>query len=175
MLCAGLLAGCGAAPVIDLPETMALMPVAPGQSLPYGQLATACDTPEGQMGTRIDVSGQYALYDTDPGATGPRTQYVTGFNDGCARQFTAALAMFGDLEFHETMRYAQGGDYTRTDTAYETIKAQVCGVPSGQPCGGQLESLSQNTAFLTIYRAFGSSSSFGDVLLSAGEVVAADI
>lgn len=144
-----------------------------GQVLPFGRVATACGVEGAALGTAIAAEAGYALYDTDPGSVAPRTHFVTGFSDGCARQVTAAMALFGDLATHETVRYATPqGQYTPTDVAYEEVKARICGAASGQPCGAGLDRLARDTAFVTLYPAFGGAEA-GNLLLHAGEVLAA--
>jgi hypothetical protein len=88
---------------------------------------------------------------------------------------TAALVMFGDLATHETMRYATPGaaPYGAVDTAYEEVKGRVCGAASGQPCGARLDALAVDTAFVSVYPAFGGAES-GEILLHRGEVLAAE-
>ncbi len=148
----------------------------PGTALSFGVIATVCGIDASDMGTLVASASGYGVYDTDPTSTGLRTQYITGFADDCARQFTAALAIFGDIPTHEIVRYSGTADagYSTTDRAYETIKASYCGVGARTPCGARLEALSQRTTFLTIYRAFGTADGFADILLSDGEVIADD-
>ncbi len=147
---------------------------APGAALPFGEVATACGTREAALGTRIEELAGYAIHDTAPGSTAPRTHFVTGFSDGCPRQVTAALAVFGDPLTHETSRYRTSSrPYGPVDDAYEALKARVCGVPAGQPCGAAMGRLAADTAFLSLYPEFGGEA-YSDVLFHAGEVVAAD-
>lgn len=147
--------------------------VVPGQVLPFGQVGTACGLVGRELGTPVDASAGYVIHDTDPTTVAPRTHFVTGFDDGCARQVTAALAMFGDLATHETQRYATPqGAYGAVDAAYEAVKARVCGVASGQPCGARMDRLAADTAFVSLYPAFGGDAPV-DVLLHGGEVLAA--
>ena len=155
-------------------EALALPAATPGAALAFGQVATACGTPDSAMGPAIEAAAGYAIHDADPTATGPRTHYLTGFSDGCPRQVTAALAVMGDPVTHETFRYeSTDAPFDATDTAYEQVKAQVCGVPSGTPCGGATDRLTADTAFVTLYPVFGGQDSI-DLLLHAGEVVAVD-
>ena len=149
----------------------------PGQVLPFGQMAVACGLSTRDLGREVERASGYRVYDTNPRTTAPRTHYVTGFSDGCARQFTAALAIFGDIGTHEIVRYgtADGGlPYSETDNAYERIKAQVCGARTGQRCGARLDSFARRTTFLTIYQGFGSGAAWVDVLLHDGDVAAID-
>ncbi len=152
-----------------------------GTTLPYGEVKRICGLGSGQMGK---VVAQYPekrpihkVYDSDPGNTGPHTFYVTGFDDGCARQFTAALAMFGSVEMHESLRYglpAKVQPYSATDEAYEDVKARVCRVPRKKPCGQKVERLADDTVFLSIYERFGGNSQWKNLLLHSGEMVAKD-
>ena len=166
----------------DAPEEPgAVSEVAFGAVLPYGEVKRICGVRKGQMGK---VVAQYPerrpihkVYDSDPGNTGPHTFYVTGFDDGCARQFTASLAMFGSVEMHERLRYglpAKVQPYSATDDAYESIKSRVCRVPRKTPCGARVGRLSDDTVFLSIYERFGDNSEWKNLLLHAGEMVAKD-
>ncbi|MFA8388076.1 MAG: hypothetical protein ACEPO2_20845 [Pelagibaca sp.] len=156
--------------------------VAFGTVLPYGVLARVCDVNARQLGSRVarypDNGSAYTLYDSQPGTTAPHTFYVTGFDDGCARQFTAALAMFGSPETHEQLRYglpSQVQPYSSTDAAYETLKSRICRVGKGKPCGAALSRLSRNTAFVSVYETFGSNPEWKTILLHDGEVAETDI
>lgn len=151
-------------------------PLPPGSAVPYGVIATVCGLSDGALGRTVESISGYTIHDTNPTSTGPRTQYITGFTDGCARQFYGTLALFGDIGTHELVRYssAAGTGYTATDNAYETIKAAYCGVAARTSCGTRLEALSQRTTFLTIYETFGTSNGWADVLLSDGRVIADD-
>jgi hypothetical protein len=143
--------------------------VAAGQGLPFGEIGTFCDDPE--PGTAIATEAGYTLRDSAPGSTAPRTHWVTGFSDGCARQFTAALALFGDAATHETTVSAAGGG-DATDRAYEAVKAEVCGVAAGQPCP-DIARLAADTVFVSMFPAFGGESA--EILLHGGEVLASDV
>lgn len=152
--------------------------IAPGTVLPYGQIATVCGLTDADLGSPIGTASGYAVRDTVPGTVEPRTHYLTGFPDGCARQFTAALALFGDVGTHEMVRYLPTSadvPYSATDTAYEQIKAEVCRVPVGQPCGAQLDRLARRTVFVTVYQNFGTNPSWANILIHDGAVVAMDI
>lgn len=153
-----------------------------GTVLPYGVLARVCDVPDRQLGTRVDrypdTRSVYTLYDSQPGNTAPHSFYLTGFDDGCARQFTAALALFGSPETHEQLRYglpSKVQPYSTTDAAYETLKSRVCGVGKGKPCGSSMSRLARNTAFVSVYETFGSNPEWKTILLHDGEVVETDI
>ncbi|WP_417725615.1 hypothetical protein [Salipiger sp.] len=175
---AALFGGGGKGPAPDAPD---FRQVGPGTTLPFGEMARLCGVPEHALGTRIATYPEnrrngYALYDTAPGGSGARTLFLTGFPDGCARQLTGALAMFGSAEMHEELRYGPAGKTlprSTTDAAYEKVKAGVCKVASGKPCGRALSRLEKDTAFVTVYPAFGSRN-WLDILLHDGAVVAVD-
>ncbi|MCL3881046.1 hypothetical protein [Marivita sp. GX14005] len=153
-----------------------------GARLPYGELARVCGVGPRQLGTRVDRypegRGVYTLYDSEPGNTAPHTFYVTGFEDGCARQFTAAMSMFGSPQTHEQLRYglpSQVQPYSKTDAAYEKIKAKICRAPKGKPCGSAMRRLSRDTVFLSVYERFGSNPAWKTILLHDGRIVDTDI
>ena len=146
--------------------------IAPGATLPFGELATVCGLSKQALGMPVATQSGFTLYDTAATSTGQRTQYVTGFDDGCARQFTAALALFGDIGTHETLAYGTGMLHDTVGAAYEEVKGQICGVPDGQPCGSAASKLARNTTFLTAYAAFGASGRHTDMLLHDGRALA---
>ncbi|MGJ8602849.1 MAG: hypothetical protein ACSHXH_01905 [Marivita sp.] len=156
--------------------------VSMGTVLPYGTLARVCDVPVRELGQRVDRYPEsrsvYTLYDTEPGSTAPHTFYVTGFDDGCARQFTAAMALFGSPETHERLRYglpSKVQPYSATDAAYEKVKATVCRVGRGAPCGSSMSRLARDTVFVSVYERFGSNPIWKTILLHDGAVVETDI
>ncbi|MCK0149695.1 hypothetical protein MWU54_06650 [Marivita sp. S6314] len=153
-----------------------------GTVLPYGVLARVCNVRNSQLGKRVEQYPErrsaYAIYDSNPGNTAPHTFYVTGFDDGCVRQFTAALAMFGSPQTHEQLRYglpSQVQPYSQTDAAYERLKSRVCRVGRGKPCGSAMTRLARNTVFVSVYERFGSNPVWKTILLHDGEVVETDI
>lgn len=169
---------------LDQPSAKALLATADapategtafGQSVAYGKMARVCDAPRAP-GTKVAQVGGFTLYDSNPASTALRAQYVTGFDDGCARQFSAALVLTGDVESHEMIRYLPGhpASFNATDRAYETIKARVCGVGQGTPCGRRIDMLARSTTFLTAYRSFGSSPDWVEILLHDGDLAAID-
>ena len=165
-------------PRISAPTGPDAARIAPGTVLASGQIATVCGLTESALGTPIGAASGYAVRDTVPNTVAPRTHYLTGFPDGCARQFTGALALFGDVGTHEVVRYLASNaqvPYSATDTAYEQIKAEVCGVPVGQPCGRQLDRLARRTVFVTVYQNFGTNPSWANILIHDGAVVAMDV
>jgi len=155
--------------------------IAFGTRLPYGQVARICGLSGKQMGKTTDQYPDsrpvYRLYDSDPGNTEPHSFYLTGFADGCARQFTAALAVFGSVEMHEQLRYglpAEVQPYSDTDKAYERLKRRVCGKPRRKPCGARIDRLARDTVFVSIYGRFDSNAQWMNLLLHRGEMVAQD-
>lgn len=156
--------------------------VAIGTRLPYGEMARLCGVPTRSLGSK---AGQYpekgkgfTLYDSNAGSTAARTFYVTGFKDGCARQFTAALVLFASPDSYETIRFGPAGKSqprAKTDAAYDVLKSRVCRVEKGEPCGRKIVKLEKNTAFLTVYERFGSNARWKNILLHDGEVLASDI
>lgn len=146
--------------------------VAPGTALPFGQMAKVCGVSTSALGTPVATEAGFTLYDTAATSTAQRTQYVTGFADGCARQFTAALALFGNVGTLEATSYGAGISHSPVVPAYEEVKRQICGVPRGQPCGRATARLARNTTFLTAYAAFGASGRHADMLLHDGRALA---
>ncbi len=149
--------------------------VPPLTNQPFGEVGTTCGLSTREMGTNIaDVSG-YKIYDTAPNTTGPRPHYITGFKDRCARQFTAALVLTGDVGTHEVVRYETAQSrrpYTQVDNAYEAIKSGFCRAGFGKPCGSRINALARNTTFITGYERFTSSPVWMEILLHGGEVAA---
>lgn len=155
----------------------------PGAVMPFGEIARVCNLRSNQLGTQIESDSGYNLYDTIPTSTAPRPFYLTGFDDDCARTFTGAVVVTGDVETHEFVRYRPSNEsiaYTSTDNAYEALKANICRVGRGQPCGERTEQLDQNTQFITVYNFFGGTFSavpteWAQILVHNGEVVAMSI
>lgn len=149
-----------------------------GTVMPFGEVARVCDLPNSRRGTQVARLGDYRVYDTIPNATAPRPFYITGFGDDCARTFSAAVMIPSDVETHEFLRYEAMADrpYSEVDNAYEAIKATVCRVGRGRPCGDRLDRLERNMQFLTVYRNFGGDNSvWGEILIYNGRVVAMDV
>ena len=150
----------------------------PVANLPFGEVVRVCGLSRRERGTEVDrtKSGSgFKLYDTNPASTQPRTQFITGFKDGCARQFTASLALFGSAEVHEATRYnpLNTNPYSETDTAYERIKNRICRVRDGQPCpDARAGRLDRDTAFVSVYRGFGDTGLWLEMFLHKGELVA---
>lgn len=171
--------GAAGAPSAGAPDAQQ---VSFGTALPYGQIARVCDAPVRRLGQKTESYPErgrgYTLYDSAPGSEGQRTFYLTGFSDGCPRQFTAALAIFGDPESYEQIRYGPAGasmPRSVTDSAYEKVKNRVCRVRTGKPCGRRMSRLARNTVFVSVYERFGSNPRWKDILLHDGEVIAVDV
>lgn len=153
--------------------------VALGTVLPFGEIARVCEAKPRDMGTVVARAARkgigYAMYDSAPDTATPRTFYVTGFEDRCPRQFTAALALFGEPVLHEQLRYglpARDIPYSATDKAYEDVKAQVCRVGRKKPCGLRITRLEKTTTFVSVYENFGENARWSDLLLHDGKVLA---
>lgn len=166
---------------IMAPKPEATSEVAPGTLLPYGQVARVCGLPKSALGKQIaqhpEKRPRHRIFDSDPGNTAPHSFFLTGFDDGCARQFTASLAMFGSVAMHEQLRYGLPSEvqpYSTTDKAYEKLKGRVCGVPRKKPCGPKVGRLDSDTVFVSIYERFGSNPSWTNLLLHDGDILAQD-
>lgn len=157
--------------------------VEPGTVLPFGEIGVACGVRGRALGKEVDrfpVKGKgYRLYDSDPSSTAPRTHYLTGFKDGCPRQFTAALALIGSPVLHEKMRYDPYNKdirITDADKAYERIKRRICKVSKGEPCPEKrVAALEKGMAFVTLYERFGSNASWEEVLLHNGQIAGSSL
>ena len=102
---AALLSACA-----SLPETKGTASSkSPQATLPFGAVEESCGARGSALGKLIEKNGKWKLYDTRPGAVGPRNFFVTGFKDGCARKVTGAVALFGDLGLYELVNYGGGG------------------------------------------------------------------
>ena len=154
-------------------ETATSAPSGPDVLLPFGQVAVACGLGRRALGHKIETSGKYTLYDAAPGSTGSRNFFVTGFKDGCARQATGAVALFGAIDVYEVLYYGGGGaapGMAETDRAYRKLRARSC--PAKGPCSERgVQKLSRATAFLSVYAAAGQSRQM-EMLLHAGKLEA---
>lgn len=157
--------------------------ISAGSVLPFGQIARVCGLRANELGQQVDAAAGYRIYDTIPNSTAPRPFYITGFDDNCARTFTGAVVVTGDAETHEFVRYRPSNEriaYTTTDNAYEALKASVCRVGRGQPCGERRTRLDRNTQFITVYNFFGGTFSsvpteWAQILVHDGDVLAISI
>lgn len=162
------------APAASVPSNQ----IPPDTIMAFGAIGPTCGLSRRDLGTRIAAASGYEIYDTIPNSTAPRPHYITGFTDGCARQFTAALVLLGDVGTHEVVRYSRTAvdlDYSDTDNAYEAIKSSFCRVGFGKPCGARLERLANRTTFVTAYERFGAGPIWAEFLLHDGDVAASDI
>lgn len=161
----------------------ALPPSVPaGTLLSFGVVKPVCDLPRAKRGKRTGAFPKrgktWRLYDSAPGKTTPHPFYVTGFADGCARTFTAAVAVFGSPEMHELLRYglpAKVQPYSETDKVYERIKRRICKVGRRKPCGARIRQLEKNTVFVSAYEKFGNNSTWFNMLLHDGDIAATDL
>ena len=175
------LAACGNLPAPGVPltgERPDRAEVPPAAGLAFGEIARTCGMATGTMGQAVIEQAGFTIYDSAPGTTAQRAYYITGFDDGCARQFTGALVLAGDVGTHEVVRYEtmpQSAGFSATDTSYEQIKGAFCGVPAGRSCGGRIDALATNTVFVTAYERFQSSPRWAEFLLHDGQVAAAAI
>lgn len=153
-----------------------ILDVAHGTVLPYGVIARSCETKRRSLGKKVESSASgFKLYDTNPGISGQRTYYITGFADGCPRQLTAANVLLGAPSFYELLHYGPAGAHLpvgETDRAYEKVKRQVCGSGKGKPCGSRIKSLERNTVFVNAYARPKDNTSWSEMLIHDGEVLA---
>ena len=152
--------------------------VAYGTVLPFGQIARVCEARSKPMGRKIDkISARgFALWDSAPEQAQPRTFYVTGYDDNCPRQFTAATALFGAPSLYELLRFSPAGKnlpYSDTDKAYDKVKSSVCGAGKRKPCGKKVGQLDKTTAFISAYEVFGDTSRWAEFLVHDGATLAA--
>lgn len=160
-------------PEVDLP---------PGSVPVFGKIARVCGLKKRDLGTKVasypERASKFSLYDSAPGSTGPRALYLTGFDDGCPRQMTGALALFGAVEVHDMLHYGQGASVTPSGDvakAYQRVKSQVCKVGRRSPCGKRMSALSRDTVFVSVYPSFGEAKTWMNVLLHDGAVLAAQV
>ena len=133
--------------------------------------------PKRKLGKVIHKASGYAIHDSNPRSVEPHSFYLTGFSDGCARQLTAALVMFGSASMHEMIRYGLPSEtqpYSKTDKSYEKIKRSVCSVGKRKPCGAKVKLIEKNTVFVSYYNNFKANRVWANILLHDGWVVAAD-
>jgi len=156
--------------------------VPPGTVLPYGIIGIACGIRGKALGKQVDRYPEhgkgYKLFDTAPGNPRPHTHFLTGFSDGCPRQFTAALALLGAPSQHEALRYdisSKTLKFSSADTAYEKLKRRICKVSRGKPCGRRSAAMDRVAAFLTYYENFGGNARWGEALLYDGDILASDL
>lgn len=167
----GLFARLGGAPAAQ----SNLQEVDYGTVMPYGVMARSCAAKRKSLGKQVDATAGFKLYDTNPGLIGSRTFYITGFDDGCPRQFTAAQALLGAPSLYEQLHYGPAGAhlaYGETDKAYEKVKRSVCGAGKGKPCGSAIRRLERSTVFINTYAMPSDNLRWSEVLIHDGEVMA---
>ena len=167
----------GAAPSGPAEAASDVADVSYGTVLPFGQMARVCDAKRQPMGSKVEQasSSGYRLYDSNPNSTGQRTFYITGFDDGCPRQLTAAQVLLGAPSFYEQLHYGPGGEflaYGETDKAYESVKRQVCGAGKGKPCGRKIGQLEKRTVFVSSYQRLNDNATWSEQLIHDGVVQA---
>ncbi len=163
------------------PAASNLREVLAGEVLPYGEIARACHAKGSKLGQVVakypERGTKYRVYDSAPGHVGLHSFFITGFADGCPRQFTAALAVFGSPGMYEALRYGlpvNERSKKPTDIAYEKVKSSKCGVSRTKPCGSKISRLEKDTVFLSLYNRFEGAQGWTNLLLSDGKVVALD-
>lgn len=148
-----------------------------GALLHFGEVARVCDAKGRDLGQQVNETAVrgYRLYDSQPGTSGARSYYITGFSDGCPRQLTAANVLLAGASDYEQFRFGPAGEdlpYGATDATYEQIKTEVCGARRGQPCGKRIATLDRTTFFVSAYERFGETSRWSEVLVHDGDVMA---
>lgn len=143
----------------------------------FGEVARVCEAKGRDLGQQVNETAAkgYRLYDSEPGSSGARKYYITGFADGCPRQLTAANVLLAGASDYEQFRFGPAGEnlpYGETDAVYEEIKGQVCGAGRGEPCGRRLAALDKNTFFVSAYERFGETSRWSEILVHDGAVMA---
>ena len=132
-------------------------------------LVLASDVP-GFFSAGFDI-GQVFRYDAEE----MRTFYITGFDDGCPRQLTAAHVLLGAPSFYELLHYGPAGEHLaqgETDAAYERVKREVCGARKGRPCGAQIKRLERSTFFVNAYPRADDNTGWSEMLIHKGTVMA---
>lgn len=147
-----------------------------GAQIPYGEIARSCASKRQRLGRKVETSAAgYKVFDTNPGATGLRTFYITGFGDGCPRQVTASHVLLGAPSFYEQLHYGPAGQHLafgETDKAYEKVKGRVCGARRGKPCGSNMRKLERSTFFINTYARPKDNTVWSEMLIHDGEVMA---
>ncbi|MEQ3625778.1 MAG: hypothetical protein ABNH26_03710 [Celeribacter sp.] len=140
-------------------------------SVDFGEVARICGVPERGLGTKSAEAGDYTLYDSQPGTRGPRTLFLTGFDDGCVRAVTGTLAMFGSLQLYDMLMHGAGGAHVpegATGVAFNTLRQRTC---RGECTSRQYDRMSRDTAILSVYDRAGDSRNM-ELLLHNGDLLA---
>jgi hypothetical protein len=148
-----------------------------GARLAFGDVARVCSIRPETRGQEVGrpLAG-FRLYDTAPGSAAPRTMFLAGFEDGCARAFTGTLAQLAPVSVHEAVRYAAINEspWSASDLAYEAVRAERCGVASGAPCPAPARrALIGEAAFVSVYDGFGPEAGWRSLFLHDGALVTA--
>lgn len=141
----------------------------------FGTVARVCEAQTKPLGTLIEEAsvGDFKIYDTAPEGVMVRKFYLTGFGDGCPRQFMASTAAFGTPSMYETLHYSKDTFvYGSTDAAYDKIKGNVCGAPAGKPCGRKIKKLDKSMVFVSAYDLTEENQRWTDFLIHNGSIVA---
>ncbi len=151
-----------------------------GTVLAFGEIARVCDARGKPLGKKVDSSGRrgFTLYDSKPSVRDKHTFYLTGFEDNCPRQFTAANALFGAPSFYEQIRFSLAGKhlpYAETDKAYDKVKSSVCKSRKKEPCGNKIDKMDSSTAFVSAYEFDEHNGKWKEFLIHDGAVLAAAI
>lgn len=151
-----------------------------GTVLAFGEIARVCDARGKSLGRKVESNGRrgFVLFDSQPGIRDKRTYYITGFDDNCPRQFTAANALFGAPSFYEQIRFSPAGKnlpFGATDKAYDKVKSSICRTSKNKPCGGKISKLDSNTAFISAYEFNEYNGKWKEFLVHDGAVVAAAV
>jgi hypothetical protein len=151
-----------------------------GTVLAFGEIARVCDARGKSLGSKVGSSGRrgFTLHDSNAGIRDKRTFYVTGFDDNCPRQFTAANALFGKPSFYELIRFSPAGKhlpYAATDKAYDKVKTRVCRTAKNKPCGSQIGKLDASAAFVSAYEFHEHNGKWKEFFVHEGVVLASAV
>ncbi|MFA5580381.1 MAG: hypothetical protein WDA25_00345 [Paracoccaceae bacterium] len=158
--------------------------LAPGEMPAFGEVARVCGLSDADLGHEVDRFPRegrpvWRMYDVAPDATAPRAKYITGFADGCARQVSASVALFGSPLVHESHRYSDAMadiPYSHAATAYEAIKSGICGVGRSTPCPpARMGAVERAVAFVSVYHRFGDTDRWLELLLHDGRIVTREL
>ena len=151
-----------------------------GATLAFGEIARVCGAKGKPLGRKVASLGRrgFALHDSNSGIRTKRTFYITGFDDSCPRQFTAANALFGAPSFYETIRFSPAGKHlphAATDAAYDKVKSKVCRTAKNKPCGNQIGKLDTELAFVSAYEFGEHNGKWKEFLIYDGTVLASAV
>ncbi len=119
--------------------------------------------------TTAEAAG-FRLHDPAPGSVSPRAVRITGFADGCAREITGAVVLFGRPALYELTRGAQRKQASGpTDIAYDALKSKVCGGPA--TCAA----VQDRAVFVTAHGKAGEDTRWVQMLLADGALLASEV